>query len=94
MCKRPLRLVELESQIPLGLLRPTDTLRDLFAPPPTRNPFRWMEFQTRSGDGFLEVHFRLNQRLQAIGRLEEWGGKVYTVDELVRAWCGVPRHDP
>jgi hypothetical protein len=85
-----LSLVEAESLIPQGLLRPDDRLHDLFSPPPTRNPLRWLEFQGRSGDGLLEVSAQLSRRLRLLGRVEQWGGKVFTIDELVKAWSSGP----
>ena len=89
-----LELVEIEVDVRPGLLRPDDRLHDLFEAPPTRNPFRWLEFQTHSSDGMLELSYQLNKRLRANGRLDEWGDNVYTVDEFVRAWCGSHRSIP
>ena len=86
-----LEVIEIETDIRPGLLRPDDRLQDLFRAPATKNPFRWLEFQTRSSDGLLEVSYQLNKRLRANGKLDEWGDKVYTLDEFVRAWCGSPR---
>jgi hypothetical protein len=82
-----LELIEAESEISAGLFRPTDRLHDLFQAPVTKNPFRWMQFQTRSSDGLLEVSYQLSKRLRRRGAVDLWGGKVYTVDEFVQAWC-------
>jgi len=78
----------IEADVRPGLLRPDDRLRDVFRSPSTRNPLRWLEFQTRSSAGLLEVSYQLNRRLRMHGTVEQWGGKVHTLDEFVRAWCG------
>jgi hypothetical protein len=86
-----LELVEAEANVRPGLLRPDDRLHDLFRSPSTKNPFRWLEFQTRSSDGLLEISYQLNKQLRTHGTVDEWGDKVYTLDEFVRAWCGLSR---
>ena len=77
----------------IGLLRPEDRLNALFAAPRTRNPLRWMEYQVRSSDGLLEISSRLSRRLKASGLTADWGGKVFTVEDLVQAWCAARRHE-
>lgn len=86
-------LIEAEADVRVGLLRPDDQLRDLFRAPGTKNPLRWLEFQTRSSDGLLEVSYQLSKRLRAHGTVEEWGDKVFALDEFIRAWCGLRRVD-
>lgn len=79
--------VELEYNLPAGLLRPEDALAKLLEPVPTRNPFRWLVYQLRSGDRQSELDRQLAKRMRAFGTLGTWTN-IETVDDLVRAWCG------
>jgi hypothetical protein len=82
-----LELIETECDVRPGLLRPADRLAALFEPPKTKNPFRWLEYQSRSSDGSLEISYRLGKRLRVSNTADQWRDRVDTVDDFVRAWC-------
>ncbi|HEX6880736.1 MAG TPA: hypothetical protein VF135_10260 [Terriglobales bacterium] len=86
-----LRVIQDEADVDAGLLRPADRLDELLRPPRTRNPFRWLEFQAHSNDGFSEISYQLYLRLRENANEKEWSGKVFTLDDFVRAWCGAKR---
>jgi hypothetical protein len=83
--------IEFECDVTVGLMRPTDKMATLFEPPPTKNPFKWMEYQVHGGDTDFELSRRLNQRLEKYGLVKEWRDHVQTLDDFVRAWCGSSR---
>jgi len=82
--------IEFECEVTIGLIRPDDKMATLFEPPPTKNPFRWMEYQVHGGDTDFELSMQLNKRLKKHGRVNEWRDRVKTLDDFVRAWCGEP----
>lgn len=84
-----LAAIETECEVTIGLMRPSDAMAKLFEPPRTRNPLRWMEYQVHGGNADFELSLQLNKRLKASGRAKEWRDRVKTLDDFVRAWCGV-----
>ncbi len=82
-----LDLLEDELEIPPGILRPEDSLNLLFEPVESRNPFRWLEFQVRSGDRQGAISAELSDRLREYGTFDDWK-TIATVEDLIRAWCG------
>jgi len=80
-------LIEEEYQIPSGLLRPEDKLTKIVEPVTTKNPLRWLVYQSRAGDIEFELQRQLDKRLRQHGTQEAWT-TVNTVDDLIRAWCG------
>lgn len=84
-----LSFIELEYGLPSGLLRPNDPVAKLMAPVPTRNPLKWMVYQTRSGDRNSELNWKVARKLRE-HNLEIQLDAIRTVDDLVRAWCGDP----
>lgn len=82
-----LNLLEFEFKIQAGFLRPEDKLDDLFKPIGTKNPLRWLVYQTRAGDRQSEVSYQLSKRLRQHGTYDAWT-KIETIDDLIRAWCG------
>ena len=85
-----LRAIETECDVTIGFMRPTDLMSTLFDPPQTKNPLRWMEYQVHGGDTDFELSRRLNERLKKHGRASDWRNRVRTLDDFVRAWCGLP----
>ncbi|MGH9873044.1 MAG: hypothetical protein ACRD9S_11350 [Pyrinomonadaceae bacterium] len=82
-----LDLIEVEYQLPAGILRPQDKLEDLFDPVATKNPLRWLEYQTGADDRKSEVNYQLAKRMKQHETLGAWT-HIETVDDLVHAWCG------
>lgn len=80
-------LLEAESGVSPGLLRPTDPVLKLFNRPETRNPFKWLVFETRSDDRKSEINYRLRQRMEKFGTIDKWAS-IETIDDLVKAWSG------
>lgn len=83
-----LAAIESECEVTIGLMRPHDKMAVLFVPPPTRNPFRWMEYQVHGGGTDFELSLQLNKRLKKHGRVKEWRDRVQTLDDFIQAWCG------
>jgi hypothetical protein len=83
-------VVQAECEVTVGLMRPTDAMTALFDPPPTKNPFRWMEYQVHGGDADFELSRQLTKRLKKYGRVNDWHDRVKTLDDFVRAWSGLP----
>src|SRR2546429_2220763 len=67
-----LTLIESELGIPAGVLRPEDELDMLFEPIPTKNPLKWLIYQTRAGDRQAEIGYQLNKRLRRYGTVDAW----------------------
>jgi hypothetical protein len=85
-----LELIEEEYPVPPGLLRPNDELKKLFDPVITKNPWRWLVYQGREGDRESEISYQLDKKLKAHGTRDLWvRNGVRTVDDLLRAWCGL-----
>jgi len=80
-------LIEFEYELSPGLLRPDDKLSKLVEPIPTKNPWRWMVYQTAAGDRQNELSYQLAKRMRQYGTVGFWS-KIETVDDLIRAWCG------
>jgi len=74
-------LIANELGISPGLLRPDDSLDELLAPLPVRNPLKWLFREAALEDGVGELSHRLRRRNPRLG------GRVRTVRELVHAWC-------
>jgi hypothetical protein len=83
-----LELFEVEACLRPGLLRPGDLLSEIFAPPATKNPLRWLEYQVRSGDGKVEILYQLSKRRKRHRTADEWCDNISTIDDFIRAWCG------
>ncbi len=84
-----LAIVEIEFEVPIGLLRPTDKLSLLFSPVPTKNPLKWLVYRTREDDCQSELNYQLSERLRQYETLDLWENiEIETVEDLLRAWCG------
>jgi len=83
-----LDLLAFEYEMPAGILRPSNKLEKLFAPIPTSNPFAWFFYRAREQDSQAEVNYRLAKRMRQYGTLGKWL-KIETVNDLIRAWCGL-----
>ena len=81
-----LQLLEDMLEITPGRLRPSDPIESVFAPTPTRNPYKWLVRQVEQGDAELELQEELWLRLDAANL--KLSSTLRTVDELVRCWCG------
>ena len=81
-------LLESEYLFPPGLLRPNDSLERLFQPVRTQNPLRWLIYRARGEDRMSEVNYQLAKRQRRHGTLDKWK-RIDTVDDLIRAWCGL-----
>jgi hypothetical protein len=84
-----LDLIEVEFEVPVGLLRPTDRLSLLFTPVPTKNPLKWVVYRMREGDCQSELDYELGKRLRRYRTLDLWKNiEIETIETLLRAWCG------
>lgn len=86
-CEEALGLLSTELALPIGLLRPTDTMAELLVPVHAGNPLRWIEEWTRAADGKAELNDRIRRRLHELGTLDAWR-QLPTVMDVVCAWCG------
>ena len=82
-------LIAVEFGVSAGLIRPGDSLDKLVVPVKTKNPLLWLAYQTAAGDKQNEISYQLNKRLKRFGTTSYWT-EILTVDELLRAWCGLP----
>ena len=79
--------IELEYEIPPGVLRPEDSMSKLNERVGANNPiewFWWLGGNEFSGDGLIE---ELNIRLIKHGTWSDWK-EIDTVGDLIAAWCG------
>jgi hypothetical protein len=82
-----LNLIEIEYELPPGILRPEDELTKLFDPIPTKNPIKWLSYQTGVEDRKSEINHQLAKRMSQHNTIGAWV-RIETLDELIRAWCG------
>jgi hypothetical protein len=83
-------LIEMEYELPPGLLRPNDSVAKLVDPVKTANPFKWLFYQGRTEDRTSEINYQLGKRQWQSGTQKAWEhSKIRTVNDLIRAWCGV-----
>jgi hypothetical protein len=90
-------LIREELSIPIGLLRPEDSMRALLAPMSFRNPLRWYLVEPRLEDGISELNYELCKRLPPRHRHGQAHVKFETWTDVVVAWCGllpVPADEP
>jgi hypothetical protein len=79
--------IEFDFCIPVGVLRPEDSMTKLTDRITTNNPFLWFWWLGRnefSGDNLLDD---LNWKLKQYGTSDCWK-QINTVNDLVCAWCG------
>jgi len=81
-------LIELELQLPVGLLRPEDSLHQLLAPFQVGNPLTWLWAEGALEDGVSEVNYRLRLRRRDLP--ERTLHSLDTVRDLFEAWCEKP----
>jgi len=86
-----LNLIEIEYQLPAGLIRPSDSLQKLLKPVATKNPIRWFFYRSQEEDRESELNYQLNKRLRQYGTFEAWQ-KFETIGDYVHAWCGGVPH--
>lgn len=79
-----LGILEEDLVLPVGMLRPDDSLTALLAPVPTWNPIWWLRNRSIESDHVLELRQQLGARQQRTDRVET----LYKLGDLVRAWCG------
>lgn len=79
--------IERDYSIPVGILRPDDSITKLTDPIPTNNPFRWFSWQPRSEFTHSELMIELGIKLKQHGTGRDWKF-IDTFDDFVRAWCG------
>jgi hypothetical protein len=75
-----------------GLVRPDDSLDKLFEPVATKNPFRWMTYETMAGDRQLWFSQDLKKQMKKHGTLLLDLRVLKTIGDFVRAWCGKLPH--
>ena len=85
--KECLDFLEEEVGVPGGLMRPDDPLELLLQPPPTKNPWLWVQFQIIAGDIQGEIGRRLERQLKR-GHAKGPRLQVLTFGDLTRRWCG------
>jgi hypothetical protein len=71
-----------------GLLRPTDPASLFSRSLRGRRLFGWMLAQARFADASSELNTELARRIGLHGLQREWVS-IETVDDIVRAWCGM-----
>jgi hypothetical protein len=86
-------LLEQAFGIPMGLLRPEDSMQSVLTPSYRQTPWSWAQGITRAGDGELWLLEQLIPRIVSRGHNPD-DVTIETVGELARAWCGVPRLKP
>lgn len=84
-------LIEQEYRLSAGLLRPDDPMEALLPPVRTRNPLRWLACEPRLEDAASELSYQLGKRMKQ-GAAVEPTLPLQTVQDLVRAWCGLQPH--
>jgi hypothetical protein len=82
-----LKLIEIEYELPAGLIRPSDSLERLLKPVETRNPLRWFLYRHREEDIESELNYELSKRQRKHATFEAWQ-KFETIADFVHAWCG------
>lgn len=87
-----LNLIEVEYQLPAGILRAEDSLKLLFDPISTKNPLKWFLSQPAIEDRASEINYQLARRMEEYGTLGTWTN-IETIDDLIRAWCGQIQSD-
>src|SRR5215467_2244171 len=65
-------LLQMEYQLPPGLLRPTDKVEKLLIPVTTANPLKWLVYRARTEDRITEINYRLGKRQQRRGTQRAW----------------------
>jgi len=82
-------LIETEFGYIAGLLRPDDSLKKLFEPVSSKNPFNWAGYQIMAGDRQLWFGDELFERMRGHGTYNYRKSiRIGTIDDFVRAWCG------
>jgi hypothetical protein len=79
--------IESNYNIPVGVLRPDDSLTKLTERVSTNNPFKWFWWLGRnefSDDSLIE---ELGIRMKEQGVFDDWK-IINTFEDYVRAWCG------
>ncbi len=88
-----LRLIEIEYELPAGLIRPADRLEKLFKPVETKNPLLWLFYRSPEEDSESEINYELGKRMRRHGTVESWSHITkfgdLTFRELIKAWCGL-----
>ncbi len=82
-----LELIEEKFEVPIGLLRPEDELSKLTDPVRTRNPLKWVMYRGITEDSVSELNYQLALRLEKYG-VQVPAGRIRTLGDYVRAWCG------
>lgn len=82
-----LKVIEFEYELPAGLIRPGDRLKELFRPVPTKNPLLWLFYRSREEDSESEINYELGKRMRKHGTFDSWQ-KIETFGDFIRAWCG------
>ena len=82
-------LIEVEYQLPPGLLRPDDRVTKLLDPVKPTNSLKWLFYQTHTEDSASELSFQLGKRERAYGIQDAWNtSEIVSVNDALRAWCG------
>lgn len=76
-----------EYGVPIGRLRPSDSLALFTEPPQTRNPIRWLFARAAFEDRTSELNYRLAKRRQSIGAPAR-ERRLGTLRDYVLAWNG------
>jgi len=87
-----LALIELETNVSAGLLRPDDDLSIVLKPIPTSNPLKWLTRQAKASNREDDLSYYLEKKLVKYGTVNAWP-EVVTIDDFVRAWCGARKEE-
>lgn len=79
--------IEISYNIPIGVLRPEDSLTKLTARVETKNPILWFCWLGRNEFSDQSLMDDLYNRMKENGNFYEWK-RINTFGDLLRAWCG------
>lgn len=74
--------------IPIGFLRPIDSMNRLTKAVSTNNPLKWLFWRSRSEFSEGDLYEDLDSKLLEHGTLDDWEKIIVTFNDFVLAWCG------
>lgn len=85
--KEFLNLIEDLYEVPIGKLRPYDSLSMLFSPVSARNFLEKLSYEIYDGDLEFELNEHLEKKIKKHEQTKQWS-KLVTIKDCVLAWCG------
>lgn len=87
--KEFLNLIEDLYEVPIGKLRPYDSLSMLFSPVRARNFLERLSYEIYDSDLEFELNEHIEKKIKKQGQTKQWS-KLVTIKDCVSAWCGKP----